>query len=195
MKAKKLYFLRHGDTGLHGRYIGSTDAPLTQEGREQVRKTAIVLQEQGVAKILCSPLLRCRQTLAELNLPIFCQFSELLREIDFGRWEGKNFTEIVCNDQELVESWVADPNRFSFPEGESLAAFSRRIATFRAEMESMDEDTILVVTHGGVIRHLLCLLLGLQAEKYLVFDINPGCFCSLRLYPEGGVLTGFNIKG
>ena len=195
MKAKELYFLRHGDTGLQGRYIGSTDAPLAQEGREQVRKTGRVLHGKCVTKILCSPLLRCRQTLTELNLPVACQFNELLREIDFGRWEGKNFAEIVRTDQELVNTWVAEPHRFSFPGGESLDSFNCRIAAVKTELESMVEKTILVVTHGGVIRHLLCLLLGLPDEKYLIFDVEPGCFCSIRLYAEGGVLTGFNIKG
>ena len=195
MRAKELWFLRHGDTGLPGRYIGSTDAPLTEEGREQVRKTGRVLREKGVAKILCSPLLRCRQSLEELDLPSPCQFNERLREIDFGRWEGKNFAEIVHGDKELVDSWVADPNSFSFPAGESLHSFTRRIAAFKSELDSMVEKNLLIVSHGGVIRHLLCLLLGLHAERYLVFDVQPGCFCSVRLYPEGGVLTGFNIKG
>ncbi len=195
MQEKQLYFLRHGDTGLQGRYIGSTDAPLTQQGREQVRKTGLVLRQKGIAKILCSPLLRCRQTVAELDLPVACRFSELLREIDFGRWEGKKFAEIVQFDQDLIDSWVADPQRFTFPDGESLNSFTDRIAAFKTELERMVEETLLVVAHGGVIRHLLCQLLRLPAEKYLVFDIEPGCFCSIRLYPEGGVLTGFNIKG
>ncbi|TKB27412.1 histidine phosphatase family protein [Desulfopila sp. IMCC35006] len=195
MQEKELYFLRHGDTGLQGRYIGATDAPLTRQGREQVRKTGMVLRQKGIARIQCSPLLRCRQTMTELNLPAACNFNDLLREIDFGRWEGKNFAEIVQCDQDLVDAWVADPHRFTFPDGESLISFTDRIAAFKTELEQMGEDTLLVVAHGGVIRHLLCQLLRLPAEKYLVFDIRPGCFCSIRLYPEGGVLTGFNIKG
>jgi broad specificity phosphatase PhoE len=54
---------------------------------------------------------------------------------------------------------------------------------------------MLLVTHGGVIRHLLCLMLGLPMVKYLVFDVQPGCFCSLQVYSDGSVLTGFNLKG
>ena len=48
MKAKELYFLRHGATGLQGRYIGATDVPLSQEGREDVRKTGPVLEGKGI---------------------------------------------------------------------------------------------------------------------------------------------------
>ncbi len=195
MGVKELFFLRHGDTGFQGRYIGTTDVPLTKGGKEQVRKTGTVLQEQGIAKIVCSPLLRCQQTLEIVNLPCTSQLSELLREVDFGRWEGKSFAEIVQSDQNLVDSWVKEPENFSFPGGESLAAFQKRIATFKTELEKMGEDKILVIAHGGIIRHLLCLLLGLDSNKYLIFDVMPGCFCSVRLFAEGGLLTGFNIRG
>ena len=195
MEAKELYFLRHGDTGLQGRYIGSTEASLTDRGREQVRKTGGLLQGKDFDKIVCSPMVRCRQTLEQLDLPCTCQFSDLLREIDFGRWEGKNFAEIVQIDKELVDSWVTGPDVFSFPGGESLEAFKKRVATFKTQLESMVEDNVLVIAHGGIIRHLLCLLLGLDSDRYLIFDVKPGSFCSIRLFAEGGVLTGFNITG
>lgn len=195
MLVKELYLLRHGDTGLKGRYIGSTDAPLSNSGMEQARKTGELLQEKGVTKIVCSPMLRCRQTLEQLSLPCTHQINELLREIDFGRWEGKKFSEIVQIDKELVNSWVTEPETFSFPGGESLVAFNNRVVEFRDQLETIVEDTILVVAHGGIIRHLLCLLLGLEADKYLLFDVKPGCFSSISLFAEGGVLTGFNIKG
>ena len=132
MPAKELYFLRHGDTGLQGRYIGSTDVPLSESGIEQVRKTGRLLQGKRVEKIVCSPMLRCRQSLEQLHLPCTCQFNELLREVDFGRWEGKDFSEIVKTDKEHVDSWVTEPDIFSFPGGESLVAFRNRIATFKA---------------------------------------------------------------
>jgi alpha-ribazole phosphatase/probable phosphoglycerate mutase len=59
----------------------------------------------------------------------------------------------------------------------------------------MSEEKILIIAHGGIIRHLLCLLLGLDAEKYLLFEVKPGRVSSVQLYDEGGVLTGFNITG
>lgn len=195
MAAKELYFLRHGDTGLQGRYIGSTDAPLTDKGRAQARQVAGLLQVKGITRIICSPMLRCRQTLEQLALTCPFRFDELFREVDFGRWEGKNFREIIQLDKELVDSWVSDPASFSFPDGESLAAFNKRVAACKILLEQMTEEKILIITHGGIIRHLLCLLLGLDTEKYLLFEVKPGCVSSVQLYDEGGVLTGFNITG
>jgi broad specificity phosphatase PhoE len=195
MAAKKLYFLRHGDTGLRGRYIGRTDAPLTDKGRAQARQAAGLLQAKNISKIVCSPMLRCRQTLEQLALSCPCCFNELLQEVDFGRWEGKNFREIVQGDKQLVDSWVNDPATFSFPDGESLVAFNKRVAACKILLEQMPEEKILIIAHGGIIRHLLCLLLGLDAEKYLLFEVKPGRVSSVQLYDEGGVLTGFNITG
>lgn len=195
MTAKKLYFLRHGDTGLQGRYIGSTDVSLNDKGRAQVRQAAGLLQAKDITRIFCSPMLRCRQTLDQLALACPFRFDELLREIDFGRWEGKNFREIVQIDKELVDSWVNNPASFSFPDGESLAAFNKRIAACKILLEQTAEEKILIIAHGGIIRHLLCLLLGLEAEKYLLFEVKPGCVSSMQLYDEGGVLTGLNITG
>jgi alpha-ribazole phosphatase len=171
------------------------DVPLAAQGREQVCKTGRMLQDKGIKKILCSPLLRCRQTLEALELPVPCQFNELLREIDFGRWEGKTFAEIVDSDKELVDSWTTAPESFSFPEGESVESFKNRVAACKLHLENLTDDHILVIAHGGIIRHLLCLLLGFDSHKYLVFDVMPGCFSSIRLFAEGGVLTGFNIQG
>lgn len=192
---KNLFLLRHGDTGLHGRYIGSSDVPLTDLGKEQSRNTGRLLQGKRINQILCSPMLRCRQTWQQLDTTMGCRFNELLKEIDFGNWEGKTFAEIVQSDQELVDSWVTDPDNFSFPGGESNAAFRKRVSNIKSELEEMVEDNILVITHGGIIRNLLCLFLDLDFDKYLVFDVKPGCFCSIRVHSEGGVLTGFNISG
>lgn len=195
MAAKELYFLRHGDTGLQGRYIGSTDAPLTDRGRAQVRQAAGLLQAKGITRIVCSPMLRCRQTLEQLALTCPFRFDELFREVDFGRWEGKKFREIIQLDNELVDSWVSDPASFSFPDGESLAAFNKRVAACKILLEQMTEEKILIIAHGGIIRHLLCLLLGLDTEKYLLFEVKSGCVSSVQLYAEGGILTGLNITG
>jgi broad specificity phosphatase PhoE len=180
---------------LQGRYIGSTDVPLTDRGREQVRQAADLLQEKGITGIVCSPMLRCRQTLEQVGLPCPSRFEELLKEVDFGRWEGKSFHEIVQSDKELVDSWVNDPAAFSFPDGESQTAFNKRVAACKILLEQMPEEKILIITHGGIIRHLLCLLLGLEAEKYLLFEVKSGCISSLRLFDEGGLLTGLNITG
>ena len=195
MPEKTVFLLRHGDTGRQGCYIGSTDIPLSKNGALQISRTAALLQRENVSRVFCSPMQRCRETWERLRLDCPCEFRESLREVDFGRWEGKTFSEIEAGDEPLVAAWAQDPEHFSFPGGESLAGFRRRVAACLELILGATDQRLLVVTHGGVIRHLLCLMLGLPAEKYLAFAVMPGSFCSLQVYSEGCVLTGLNLQG
>ena len=195
MLEKTLYLLRHGDTGRRGWYIGTTDIPLSEAGTLQVGRTAILLQQENIGRIFCSPMQRCRQTNDLLDLRCPCEFHESLKEVDFGRWEGKRFLDIAASDAAHVAAWTRDPVNFRFPEGESIAGFQQRVAAVKELLTAAPEERILLVTHGGVIRYLLCLMLGLPMEKYLAFDVQPGSFCSLHVYSVGSVLTGFNLRG
>ncbi|SDP04457.1 histidine phosphatase family protein [Desulforhopalus singaporensis] len=193
MDVKQIYFVRHGNTGFSGRYIGTSDVPITKDGRSVVLATKQRLRSIAFDAIFCSPMLRCRQTLELLDRKENVAFSTLLTEIDFGRWEKKSFAEIVKDDAELVDSWVMEPENFVFPEGESYHLFTRRIHDFYTEIKGIDAENVLVITHGGVIRHLLCMFLGIPEKNYLLFDVQPGQVTAIRLHDQGGVLTGLNF--
>ena len=195
MSNKTVFLLRHGDTGRQGCYIGSTDVPLSTEGSLQIGRIAGILQRENITRIFCSPMLRCRESCDRLDLRCACEYHDSLKEIDFGRWEGKRFAEIAESDGPLVAAWTKDPEHFRFPAGEPVAGFRQRVVACRELILAAPEPRLLLVTHGGVIRHLLCIMLGLPAEKYLAFDVQPGSFCSLQVYSDGSVLTGFNLKG
>ncbi len=53
----------------------------------------------------------------------------------------------------------------------------------------------LLVTHGGVIRRLICVSLGIAPEKSLVFNVRAGRCAIIDLHSQGGVLAGLNIGG
>lgn len=195
MRAKDIYFLRHGDTGLTGQYIGSSDVSLSPQGVREVTKSCTFLSTVDFDTVLCSPMKRCVETVAHLSCSCPVQFHDFLREIDFGRWEKKTFKEIAVSDQKSVDAWVKNPDTFTFPDGESFQHFSKRIATAEKFLYESDGRTILVICHGGVIRHLLCKLLKIPREHYLLFEVYSGAFSRVRLHPEGGVLTGFNHRG
>ena len=140
-------------------------------------------------------MLRCRETCEQLDLPIPHQVNELLKEVDFGNWEGKSFAEIVAGDAEAVAAWANDPAHFCFPGGEALADFHKRVAAIMKMLRDEQSEHMLLVTHGGIIRHLLCLCLELPLDKYLAFAVQPGSYSSIFLCSGGGVLTGMNIRG
>ena len=192
--AVKLFLLRHGRTGMSGRYVGSSDVPMSQEGEEQIQSLRYLLARESFDRVLCSPMLRCRRTLELLELDCPVEFDPDLREIDFGRWEGKTFQEIAGQDSELVSKWAEWSDDFSFPEGEKLIDFLGRVEKIRRKIPADGSEKILLISHGGIIRGLICAFLGLPPEKHLLFRVSKGAYSVLDIYDKGGVLTGFNLN-
>ncbi len=190
---KEVYLLRHGETTMAGRYVGALDVPLSKKGDKQTASLAPLVKSIAVEYVFCSPLLRCRQTLTNLDLTVQFEFNNDLKEINFGRWEGKSFAEILAMDGDLVTQWSLNPDKFGFPDGESIENFQRRVVRAKKTVTDNEYRKILIVTHGGVIRYLLCYFLGLSVKNYLAFDVQLGKMSVLRIYPTGGVITAFNV--
>ena len=191
----RLILLRHGRTGLSGRYVGSSDVPLSKEGREQIQGLRSILAAMQIDSLLASPMHRCIQTIDLLRLGLPVQLDPDLREIDFGRWEGKTFAEIEEQDPKLVQEWAQGKDDFRFPGGDAIAGFACRMEAVKDRLLAADARTMLLVTHGGVIRSLICGLLGLSPQNYLLFQVAKGHYSTIDLYDGGGVLTGFNLGG
>jgi len=176
--------------------VGASDVPASQKGLRDLQRLAGVLARFSPEAWFCSPLLRARQTCARLGE--YCApartavVDERLREIDFGRWEMKSFAEIAAMDQDLMPGW-AEYTDFTFPGGESVATFRSRVTGVLADLRASVHSEIAVVTHGGIIRTLICLALGLSPRNYLLFDVRPGTAAVLELYPDGAILAGLNL--
>ena len=51
-------------------------------------------------------------------------------------------------------------------------------------------ETVLAVTHGGVIRAMICHLLGLEPRHYVLFNVGYAALAVIDLFDGGGVLSG-----
>lgn len=103
------------------------------------------------------------------------------------------FEEIRESDPAAVDRWAEFNPGFSFPGGEEIKTFLLRIRKVAKKISSCPETNLLVVTHGGVIRALICHFLGLDPRHYLLFDIQPCAMVTLNLFGNKGVLTGLNL--
>lgn len=191
----QLYLLRHGPTSApDGSFVGSTDVPLSGQGLERLSGVISYLRE--VDCWYCSSMQRARQTV-DVLLHSGCdigeiQYDERLREIDFGRWEMKTFSEITASDPDDISGW----NRyidFVFPDGEAVNDFILRVQEMLQLFTFSGSDRIAIMSHGGVIRTMICHALGISPRNYLLFDVQPASLTILDLYTEGGVLRGLNL--
>ncbi|AGF79488.1 fructose-2,6-bisphosphatase [Desulfocapsa sulfexigens DSM 10523] len=189
---KQLILIRHGMTGISGKYVGSSDVPLSADGCRQIMELRTKIPDIAVSAIIASPMLRCRQSCDLLFPEHPVIYKKDLREVDFGRWEKRSFSEIAAMDPGYVEQWAEASDSFCFPGGECLKHFVQRVQDVGDYIASLSEDTVIVVAHGGVIRTLLCYFLKIDPSHYILFKIAKGTYTTLELFPEGAVLTGLN---
>ena len=196
-KAVRLFLLRHGPTTAPaGCFAGSTDLPLSGQGLEGL--PALLPHLQGVEKWYCSPLRRACQTLEHLRTQ-GCRIEQplydtRLREIDFGAWELKTFAEIAAAAPERIAAWQEDYEGFVFPKGEAVADFLCRTREILTVLAASGHQ-VAAVTHGGVIRAMLCAALNLPPRSYLLFDVRPASLTVLDVFSQGAVLRALNLPG
>ncbi len=193
---RELILIRHCQSRDAGeRYIGRTDTPLTEQGREKAKAVCSRLASLPCDTFYSSPALRARETLRPLldkDPSLKVVVLPELQEIDFGKWEGLSFAEIQAQAPERVAEWAKGELSFSFPEGESQKLFWQRVRQVGDQVLAGAEKRVAVVTHGGVIRYLLCHYLGLPPEKNRSFQIDLGSMTTLTFSEGFAVLKGLN---
>lgn len=169
MQIRQILLIRHCEVPgeYRGRYIGSTDVPLSEAGRAAARNLAPQLASFAPETIVSSPLRRAVET-AELAAPgREIRFDPRLTEIDFGAWEALTFAEIEQRaTPEELRCWSESPGEMRFPGGESFPAFRRRVnAAFAELLAGTAGEIVAVVTHGGPAMRILATLHHLPAER------------------------------
>lgn len=192
---KTIYLVRHGEVEARPNVLlGDTDVELNGRGEQQSNWLAVRLADTPIDRCFCSPLLRAQQTATILteNSNVKIETQTALREINFGRWEGRSFAEIETEDPLKAKDWCSDPLNFSFPEGEPVKVFMQNLQTYFHALKIADGEHLLLVTHGGVIRVLLTFLLGLNPEQQFLFNVDRGSLSTVKIYGTTATLTGLN---
>lgn len=192
----KIILVRHGETELNRRgvYFGRLDPPLTEVGRDQLKRTREILKGHGYVHIHSSPLARAHESARILHDRHHeIGLDERLMELNFGIFEGLSYREIQekypkeCRESQ--ENWK-DYNFFS---GESPREMQKRAVEF---IEGLDkEKDHLVVTHWGVISTILSHYLSNELDGYWKFDIKNGGIAVIEFAEGFPILRGLNIGG
>ncbi len=198
LKTKKLYLVRHGETTLHtkNRFIGSTDALLSEQGETQMRNLIKYIPDTKGFTLNCSLMKRCLQSYKILfsNKAMLTKNSELLKEIDFGDWEQQSYADLELSNPKLIKQWSDFDREFKFPNGESFKKFFLRMDQLANQIIVSDIENHLWVTHGGVIRSLICRFLGLDYRQYLLFKIPLASLTCIEIFEDKGVLKQMGMR-
>lgn len=183
----RLILIRHGETHWNAsqRYQGQTDIPLNHTGREQAARLAEYLHKnEPLEAVYCSDLVRAAETadLLARAYDLKPTPDRRLREFCFGIWEGLTFNDIWENYREDFEKWFTKFEEFCVPGGESFSELSERSLEALEEIGLNHSGTVAVVTHGGVIKAVLCRLQ--HSPDPWQDSVPPGSLTIVELSPE-----------
>lgn len=189
----RMILVRHGETEWNEgiRYQGQRDIPLSERGRQQARRVAERLKGEKLAAIYSSDLRRAYETANVIADPHSIYVVPLmgLRETSFGEWEGMTYKEIASKYPDLVGRWVADPEFVSPPGGESFSQMRERVMMEVERITRAHEgDTVVVVSHGGVIRGVICTILGLPLKTFWRLKIDNASISVVEFYQDGNAI-------
>ena len=189
--------LRHGQTpmSVQKRYVGRTDAPLTDTGVQQAAAAAKRLAQAGIGAIVSSPLERTVRTAEEVSAVtgVPAVTDDGFRETDFGAWEGMTFAEVRERWPSEMTAWLADPS-VAPPDGESFVQVSERVtAALHRVLAERASETVLIVSHVTPIKTLVAAALLAPPAALFRMHLDVAALCEIDWYADGpAVLRSFN---
>ncbi|NKB32931.1 MAG: histidine phosphatase family protein [Pseudomonadales bacterium] len=156
-----LHLIRHGQTDWNEerRVQGQSESRLTPLGEEQAIDLGKRIQSIEFTKVFCSSSLRTRQTadnlFQETNTDI--EYIDSLREIFLGPWEGTLYDEIEQDEPDSFRHFWQEPHLFNVDGAETFFQLQERaISTVENISKQHHGDDIAVVSHGALIKTILC---------------------------------------
>lgn len=157
----RLYVIRHGETAWNAlrKIQGATDIPLNENGMRLAKITGERLKDVPFDLAITSPLQRAFQTavlvLGDRSVPI--ETDARIQEISFGDLEGMQISQV--DPAHPFYNFFADAYHYvPARNGESIYDVCARTQGFYEELihrPDLEDKTVLVATHGCVVRALL----------------------------------------
>ena len=175
MPVQEVFLVRHGETewSVNGRHTGSSDIPLTENGRQVAQRWRPYAATRTFDLVLTSPLQRARETAELVGLGGRAETDPDLTEWDYGAYEGLTPQEIRARQPD----WMIF--RDGCPGGESPEQIGARVDRVIAKVRAR-AGTVALFAHGHVLRVLGARWLGLppSAGSHLLLDTATVCVLS-----------------
>jgi len=189
----RIYLIRHGETDWNRDEIcmGQKDVPLNERGRRQAALTAERLAAEPIDTVYTSDLSRALETarlIAERHGLVPIPRRDL-RELDYGCWQGLKSEEIRERFPQAFAIGAEGEDSLGFqPEsGESrLQLYRRAVRAFEEILQEHPDQTVVIVTHGGVIRCVVNSILQRGSnqgkERGIFYSLGFACDnCAITL--------------
>ena len=167
----KLFIVRHGVTDYNLAHLlqGRTDIPLNNIGKKQAIELGEELGDLPIDMIYTSPLVRAKETAFLLHLPCSIRIDERLIERDLGIFEG-------TSQRDYNKRKYGKYSKKERMDGvEPLCEIWDRLDSFFQELKQKPYETVLIVTHGGVIQVIRDYFKGMPKDKVCKGKSSKNC--------------------
>lgn len=191
----RFLLVRHAAHDWLGRGIAGRlgDVSLNAQGWLQAEALVGRLEGRKIHAMYSSPQPRTMQTVAPLagRRRLKVQVAPAFDEIDFGQWTGREFASLEGDPQ--WAHWNAHRGSAGAPGGEAFADVQQRAVHAVEQLRTRHPDrTVLVASHGDVIKAILATALGMSLDLLERLEIAPASISVLDA-GEGWVrVTGVN---
>ncbi len=184
---QEIVLVRHGETewSLSGQHTGTTDVPLTDNGRRVAESLGGRLGDREFALVMSSPLTRALETARLAGFGDEVEIRDELREWEYGAYEGLSTPQIR---EERPGWWLW---RDGCPGGETPAQVAARADRVISDLRETDGDA-LIFAHGHILRILAARWIGLGPECGSLFGLETATFSSLGWEREVAVIWMWN---
>lgn len=189
--------MRHGETAWNreGRVMGRHPVELNELGRSQVEAAARAAQAIKPDLIVSSPLVRARQSAEILSAGlggIEIVEEPRISEVLYGRWEGMAYNELVGDEEYL--NYRKSPLENRTPGGETIAEVQTRGVEAVMHMVGQHRDRrILFVSHGDIIRTVICYFMKLDLKHFHRLRIDNATFSAIQIAGEFAEVKFLNL--
>ncbi|POX39205.1 phosphoglycerate mutase [Streptomyces sp. Ru73] len=188
-----LILVRHGRSTANNSGVLAGRTPgvsLDERGAAQAAALPGRLAAVPLAAAVCSPLQRCRETLAPLlaarpDLPLHTE--DGINECDYGDWSGRKLAELA--DEPLMNTVQQHPSAAGFPGGETMRTMQNRavdaVRAWNARIEEQHgpEAVYLMCSHGDIIKSLVADALGMHLDLFQRVSVEPCSVTAIRYTP------------
>ena len=183
----KTVCIRHGETewSLNGRHTGTTDIPLTDNGRRMAERLGPALAKERFTLVLVSPTQRARETCNLAGLGDQAVVDPDLMEWNYGDYEGLTLAQI----REGSAHWMIF--RDGCPDGETPEQVAARADRVIARARDAGGDVALF-GHGHLLRVLGARWIGRPAGSGARLLLDTGTICVLGHYQGVPALKAWN---
>ncbi len=161
---------------------GMTDVPLAPSFPEELERIRQNLGSLNVDAVFSSPLGRCTKLATELFPEGQLRIDHRLTELNFGDWEMTSWKSIY--ESEAGKEWFANYVNTRGPNGESFIDLIHRAESFFNDLKKNDLPNIVIFTHAGIIRAMMCLLQDKTPEEAFDTPLEYGKMITFNLGNE-----------